>query len=114
MSDVKVVRPRPVPPDLRKRLRRTGSRSALRALELYSQGVAWRGSLLRSEVRAMRVMLDWQLTRPALAADPATQVEPVRFRRADGQVRGEWVEAPGVATRDTAVILYVHGGAFVA
>jgi acetyl esterase/lipase len=83
-------------------------------LELYTQGIAWRGSMLRSEVRALRVMLDWQLTRPDLGADPATHVEQVRFRRADGQVRGEWVEAPGVATRDTSVILYVHGGAFVA
>jgi acetyl esterase/lipase len=115
MTDVDNARTRrPDRAELRSRLRRTGTRSALRALELYSQGVAWRGSLLRSEVRALRVMLDWQLTRPELGADPATQVEQVRFRRADGQVRGEWVEAPGVATRDSAVILYVHGGAFVA
>jgi acetyl esterase/lipase len=49
-----------------------------------------------------------------MRADPATQVEQVRFRRADGQVRGEWVEAPGVHTRDRSVVLYVHGGAFVA
>jgi acetyl esterase/lipase len=114
MPDVDVARRRPVPPDLRKRLRRTGTRSALRALELYSQGIAWRGSMLRSEVRALRVMLDWQLTRPELGADPDTQVEQVRFRRADGQVRGEWVEAQGVRTRETSVILYVHGGAFIA
>ncbi|MDT4919263.1 MAG: epsilon-lactone hydrolase [Pseudonocardiales bacterium] len=73
-----------------------------------------RGRLLRSEVRALRVMLDWQLTRPEFAADPATQVEQVRFRRVDGQVRGEWVEAPGIATREKSVVLYVHGGAFVA
>src|SRR4051812_12741434 len=99
MSDVDVVRPRRVPPELRDRLRRTGSRSALRALELYSQGIARRGRMLRSEVRALRVMLDRQLTRPEFRADPATQVEQVRFRRADGQVRGEWVEAPGIATR---------------
>jgi acetyl esterase/lipase len=100
--------------DLRSRLRRAGTRGTFRALELYSQGVARRGRLLRSEVRAMRAMLDWQLTRPDLGADPATRVEQVRFQRADGQVRGEWVEAPGVATRDESVILYVHGGAFVA
>ena len=100
--------------DLRRQLRRTGARSALRALELYSRGVALRGSLLWPEVRALRAMLDWQLTRPDLGADAGTRVEPVRFRRADGQVRGEWVEAPGVSTRDDAVLLYVHGGAFVA
>ena len=114
MSDVDVARPRPAGPDLRDRLRRSGTRGALRALELYTQGVAWRGSLLRSEVRALRVMLDWQLTRPELGAPPTTQVEQVRFRRADGQVRGEWVEAPDVATRDESVVMYVHGGAFVA
>ena len=102
------------PPDLRRRLRRAGTRSTLRALEFYSNGVARRGSLRRPEVQAMRTMLDWQLTRPDLGADPATQVEQVRFRRADGQVRGEWVEAPGVNTREQSVILYVHGGAFVA
>src|SRR3954464_10714349 len=44
----------PLPLAVRKRLRRTGTRSALRALELYSQGIAWRGSMLRSEVRALR------------------------------------------------------------
>jgi acetyl esterase/lipase len=114
VSEVDLAQPRAARPDLRKRLRRTGARSAFRALELYSQGIAWRGSMLRSEVRALRVMLDWQLTRPELGADPATQVEQVRFQRADGQVRGEWVEAPGVATRETSVVLYVHGGAFVA
>jgi acetyl esterase/lipase len=103
-----------VTPELRRRLRRAGTQGTLRALELYSLGVARRGSLLRSEVRTLRVMLDWQLTRPALGADPATRVEPVRFRRADGQVRGEWVEAPDVSARDESVILYVHGGAFVA
>lgn len=100
--------------DLRRRIRRAGTQGALRALEFYSQAVARRGRLRHSEVRALRVMLDWQMTRPELGADPATRVEQVRFRRADGQVRGEWVEAPGVATRDRSVILYVHGGAFVA
>jgi epsilon-lactone hydrolase len=101
-------------PDLRRRLRRAGTQSTLRVLELYSRGVAQRGRLLRSEVMTLRAMLDWQLTRPELGADPATGVEQVRFRRADGQVRGEWVEAPGVSTRNESVILYVHGGAFVA
>jgi acetyl esterase/lipase len=100
--------------DVRRRLRRSGTRSALRALDLYTQGVALRGTLLRPEVQAMRVMLDWQLTRPALGADPSTRVERVRFRRVDGQVRGEWVEAPEVGTREDSVVLYVHGGAFVA
>lgn len=114
MPDLDARRSTARPTDLRRRLRRTGTGSVLRALELYSQGVALRGSLLWPEVRALRAMLDWQLTRPALAAEPATRVEPVRFRRADGHVRGEWVEAPGVATRDSSVLLYVHGGAFVA
>lgn len=101
-------------PDLRRRLRRAGTQSTLRALELYSLAVARRGRLLRSEVRALRAMLEWQMTRPDLGVDPATRIQAVRFRRADGQVRGEWVEAPGVTTRDDSVILYVHGGAFVA
>jgi acetyl esterase/lipase len=100
--------------DLRRRLRRAGTQGTLRALELYSLAIARRGRLLRSEVRALRAMLEWQMTRPDLGVDPATHVEPVQFRRADGQVRGEWVEAPGVSTRDESVILYVHGGAFVA
>jgi acetyl esterase/lipase len=100
--------------ELRRQLRRAGTRSALRALEFYARGVALRGSMVWPEVRALRVMLDWQLTRPQLGAPADTRVETVRFRRADGQVRGEWVEAPGIATRDDAVLLYVHGGAFVA
>src|SRR5689334_17855568 len=91
MSEAAAPRTTAARADLRRRLRRTSTRSALRALDLYSQGVAWRGTLLRPEVQAMRVMLDWQLTRPVLAADPATRVEQVRFHRVDGQVRGEWV-----------------------
>jgi acetyl esterase/lipase len=100
--------------ELRRQLRRAGTRSALRALEFYARGVALRGSMVWPEVRALRAMLDWQLTRPQLGAPPDTRIETVRFRRADGQVRGEWVEAPGIATREESVLLYVHGGAFVA
>src|SRR5438067_823958 len=48
------------------------------------------------------------------ASSRTTCVPGSSDRRADGQVRGEWVEAPGVATRDASVILYVHGGAFIA
>lgn len=96
------------------RLRRVTMRNTGRALQLYAQGVGLRGTLTHAEVRAMRAMLEWQLTRPALAADSATRVEAVKFQRADGQVRGEWVERPGITTREDAVLLYVHGGAFVA
>ena len=114
MPDVDVSRSVFSTVNVGRRLRRTTRRSTVRALELYAQGVGWRGALTHPEVRAMRAMLDWQMTRPALAADPATQVESVKFRRNDGQVRGEWVERPGIKTREDAVLLYVHGGAFVA
>jgi acetyl esterase/lipase len=40
-------------------------------------------------------------------------LEQVRERFETGQVRGEWVERPGFRTRESAVLLYVHGGAFV-
>jgi acetyl esterase/lipase len=98
----------------RRALTRRTQRHAIRAFELYARGVGLRGKLSNPEVRGLRVLLDWQMTRVAVAADPDTLVEPVRVRHGGGQVRGEWVERPGVHTRDEAVLLYIHGGAFVA
>ncbi|GGC55637.1 hypothetical protein GCM10011410_05040 [Hoyosella rhizosphaerae] len=81
---------------------------------LYVRRLAARGTITLAEVRAMRVMLERYMTRPEFRADPSTSVEQVRERFDGGQVRGEWVERPGVGSRDSAVVLYVHGGGFVA
>lgn len=61
----------------------------------------------------MRVMLDRYMTRPEMRAHPDTRVEKVRAYVNGKQVRGEWVERPGVGRRDESVLLYVHGGGFV-
>ena len=59
-----------------------------------AQGLADRGTLSMSEVRAMRVMLDRYMTRPQLRADASTRVEQVRVPMPGGQVRGESVRRP--------------------
>lgn len=43
---------------------------------------------------------------------PDSRIEPLRSTRADGQLRGEWVEAGTV--RDDGVILYIHGSGYAA
>ncbi|MFI5718474.1 alpha/beta hydrolase [Nocardia sp. NPDC051750] len=55
-----------------------------------------------------RIVLDRAL-RAAAPILRGTTAVPVR----EGRVRGEWVRGPR-ATRDDAVVLYVHGGGFVA
>lgn len=57
---------------------------------------------------AARALIDGAL-RAAAPPLRGTAVEPVRR----GPVAGEWVRGPR-ATRDDAVVLYVHGGGFVA
>jgi len=101
-------------PAVPKNLARMGRRNTIKALELYAYGLAARGVATRPEVRAMRTALDWQMTRPALAVDPAAVIQSVRARHAGGQVRGEWVEHVPQPTRSESVVLYVHGGAFIA
>ena len=99
--------------DVRVRMRRAAARNTFRAVDLYAQGLGRRGTMTNAEVRGMRALLDYQLSRPALRPDPATRVEPVRLRFGDGEVRGEWVERD-VRSREDAVLLYIHGGAFLA
>lgn len=101
------------PTDVRRRLQQATRRNIFRAVEFYAQGVGQRGVLTNAEVYGARRLLEYQLSRPGFRADPATVVEAVRARHDDGQVRGEWVERPGVSTRESAVVLYVHGGAFI-
>lgn len=59
-------------------------------------------------IRAARLAIDRILSTVAPILRDTT-VEHVRY----GRVRGEWVRGPK-ADRDDAVILYVHGGGFVA
>jgi acetyl esterase/lipase len=89
-------------------------RNSYRAVELYAQGLSLRGSMSWAEVRGLRALLEFQLSRPAMRPDPETQLELVRAVHEGRQVRGEWVERPGVRTRSHSVVLYAHGGAFVA
>ena len=60
-----------------------------------------------------RAMAEAYLARPVFRPARTTRVEPVRSRYDGGRVRGEWVER-GRRTRESTVVLYVHGGAFVA
>lgn len=94
-------------------LRRHTRRSVLRGAEWYLRLLEHRGRMTGAEARGFRLALDRYLTTPDFAAPADTAIEPVRVRHGDGQVRGEWVEAPGVGPRSDAVLLYVHGGGFV-
>jgi acetyl esterase/lipase len=98
---------------VRRRVARATRRNSYRAVGLYAQGLGLRGTMTYPEVRGLRALLEFQLARPAFRPDPRTLVEQVRARHGGGQVRGEWVERPGIRTRGDAVVLYVHGGAFV-
>lgn len=97
----------------RRQLRRQLRRARAQGMRWYLHGLGLRGRLSRAEVLAMRVMLDRYLDDEIFRPDADVTVTPVRERHAGGQVRGEWVEAPGVSGRDDTVLLYVHGGAFV-
>ncbi|MCE5291233.1 MAG: alpha/beta hydrolase [Nocardiaceae bacterium] len=101
-------------PRVARNVRRIVTRGGLRAAGQYTRGMAARETLTMPEVRAMRIMLERYMTRPAMAADRSTRVEQVRADFEGGQVRGEWVERPGVGPRTENVILYIHGGGFVA
>jgi acetyl esterase/lipase len=109
-----VTVPNPGRTTVRRRVARVTRRNSYRAVSLYAQGLGLRGTMTYPEVRGLRALLEFQLSRPAFRPDPQTLVEQVRARHEGGQVRGEWVERPGVRTRGDAVLLYVHGGAFVA
>lgn len=84
-----------------------------RGLELYMRGLSKRRMTL-AEVTAFRAMAELYLAQAMFRPHHSTLVEPVRLRHDDGWVHGEWVERPGVHTRDESVVLYAHGGAFVA
>lgn len=102
------------PVALRRRAARQARRTTFRVLRLYLTGLGLRRGMSRAEVVGMRVALARWLARPMFRPDPDVVTTPVRHHLDGGQVRGEWVEAPGVAARDDAAILYVHGGGFVA
>lgn len=84
-----------------------------RGVELYMRGLSRRRMTL-AEVTAFRAMAELYLAQAIFRPDPATLVAPVKTRHGAGWVHGEWVERPGIHTRDESVVLYVHGGAFVA
>ncbi len=86
--------------------------SPVPGLNRYLRGLARRRMTL-PEVHAFRGLAELYLARAEFRADPSTQVEQVRVRYDDGWVHGEWVERDE-PTRDETVVLYVHGGAFVA
>ncbi|HSV38862.1 MAG TPA: alpha/beta hydrolase [Nocardioidaceae bacterium] len=85
---------------------------AWRGVELYMRGLSNRRMTL-PEVTAFRGMAELYLAQAMFRPDPSTEVEQVRVPHDGGQVHGEWVER-GPSTRDSSVVLYVHGGAFVA
>lgn len=84
-----------------------------RGVELYMLGLSRRRMTL-AEVTAFRAMAELYLGQAMFRPHPSTLVEPVKTRHGTGWVHGEWVERPGIHTRDESVLLYVHGGAFVA
>ncbi|HET7735647.1 MAG TPA: alpha/beta hydrolase [Nocardioidaceae bacterium] len=84
-----------------------------RGVELYMRGLSRRRMTL-AEVTAFRAMAELYLGQAMFRPDPSTLVELVKARHDGGWVHGEWVERPGIHTRDESVVLYVHGGAFVA
>ncbi|QKT08952.1 alpha/beta hydrolase [Gordonia sp. X0973] len=64
---------------------------------------------------AMRPVVN-QTLNLASPVPTGTRTETVRRRRADGEVRGEWVWGPGVGQQriaDTRVIYYLHGSGYV-
>lgn len=81
-------------------------------LDRYLRGLARRRMTL-AEVTAFRGLAELYLARATYRADPSTLVQQVRARHDAGHVHGEWVER-GPSTRAESVVLYVHGGAFVA
>ena len=88
-------------------------RHAARGVELYLRGLSGRRMTL-PEVTAFRGLAELYLGQAMFRPDPSTLVESVRVRHDGGQVHGEWVERPGLQTRSSTVVLYVHGGGFVA
>lgn len=82
------------------------------AVQLYMRTLARRRMTL-AEVTVFRAAAELYLRQPIFRADEATQVEPVRIAHDGGHVHGEWVER-GPSTRDSSVVLYAHGGAFIA
>jgi monoterpene epsilon-lactone hydrolase len=88
-------------------------RRAARGVELYMRGLANRRMTL-PEVTAFRGLAELYLSQAMFRPDPSTTVEAVRVSHDGGHVHGEWVERPGISTRDTSVVLYAHGGGFVA
>ncbi|WP_245527725.1 alpha/beta hydrolase [Aeromicrobium marinum] len=87
---------------------RLGSAVTARTLRPFSQ-VAPQGRLGVAITRAIIASSMHSLGQGA----PDTDITRIRHRSPDGQVIGEWVR-PAAARRTDAVILYLHGSAFVA
>lgn len=94
-------------------LRRLAARNVTMGLELYMRGLGLRGRASRGEVLAFRRLAESYLSRPEFRPAHGTRVLPVHEMFEGKQVRGEWVEVAR-PTRTSHVVLYVHGGAFVA
>ena len=97
---------------IQRRMVKTGHRATARFVATYLHTVGLRGRLTRPELLAVRGLAD-QLIAVRYPGATDVTVAPVRARFEDGQVRGEWHEAPAVGRRNDAVVLYVHGGGFV-
>lgn len=89
-------------------------RNTILGVDLYSRGLVLRRGMTRAEVLAMRRAAEWYLGKDAFRPEASTLVEKVRASYDGGQVRGEWVSKPGARPHAEGVVLYIHGGAFVA
>ncbi len=97
-----------------RQLARHARRNTMRGAGAYLRLLERRGRQSLPEIVGFRWVMDQFLRMPDFRAPSDTRVETVHDRFDGGQVRGEWVESPGVAARDHAAVLYVHGGGFVA
>ncbi|MFL6089112.1 MAG: alpha/beta hydrolase [Aeromicrobium sp.] len=94
-------------------LRRASQRVMLGAIGMQANRTARRGRVTAFEVQVLRLGTELLLSMPWMRADRGAAVAQVMAKHGGGQVRGEWVEALGVNTRDSSAVLYLHGGAFL-
>jgi monoterpene epsilon-lactone hydrolase len=92
---------------------RVSQRVMFGAFGMQVNRMARRGRVTALEVQALRLGADLWLSAPFTRPDRTASFARVTAAHDGGQVRGEWVEAAGVNTRDSSVLLYLHGGAFL-
>lgn len=99
---------------VRRQFARHARRNTMRGAGVYLRLLERRGRQSLPEIVGFRWVMDQFLRMPDFRAPSDTRVKAVHDHFEGGQVRGEWVESPGVVARDTGAVLYVHGGGFVA